>query len=84
MPGHSSTLRFAERKLMQEFAQTNSQQLEFWATKFDENGFGMAVRMQVITSYLEHFQLLLISGPDQFTQFLKNLKQRRDKMEVRE
>ena len=84
MSGNFPILRYCEKKLNQEFSQTNLYQLEFWTSRFGmQHGRGMAVRMQVITSYLEHFQLLLIVRPDQFTQFLKNLKKRREKMEVR-
>ena len=77
------TTQFCNQNMLENFAQTNRPQLMFWSMKFGmAKGSMMAIRVQVITCYLEHYQILLISRPDQLEEFLKILKKRREKMEV--
>ena len=55
----------------------------YWVRKFgEEKARQMTQRIHEITSYLEHYQLLLISRPDQFKQFTELIKNRREKMKV--
>ena len=89
---------YCRKKLAEEFSETNQSQVRFWmfgpfgiagsnrtGASFHfwaTHGFEMAIRIQEITCYLEHYQLLNISRPEQFKKFLKGLKKRRGKMEV--
>lgn len=70
--------------LKTEFAETHRSQVLFWGLIFGmDKGLDVALRVQVITCYLEIYYLLLITRPDQFKQFMNILAKRRKNIEVR-
>ena len=70
--------------LKTEFAEIHQSQVLFWELIFGKDkGLDIALRVQVITCYLEVYHLLLITRPDDFKQFMKILAKRRKNIEVR-